>query len=138
MFPARANAELAAAAAYERDVLEKNMPAMIEAGRITPDDAAAAIAAWRTIAALVESGSTETDLSFADLHLYTSRCLIGLEEAVTKAEGGEARILVHLIRRRDLVAVLHAQIERNRFHADHLAETNLILRRRAAAERKVA
>jgi hypothetical protein len=107
----RPNPYLADAAAFELGAREKFYPADIEAGRIERGDAAVDVEAWRAIAALLAAGSVETDLSWAQLELATSRALISTSEKAA-AKPGDWR----LVERRDAVASIHARIAWHRWY----------------------
>lgn len=126
---------LAIAAAYERDVRQRNFPKLIESGRIARAVAEAEIAAWRAIADLMEQGWTQSAVTWTGLHNYTARCLQALESDLDKAKGGEATKLQRLFERRATVDAIHQVIARQKYLID---DTNVLLRQRAEQGRAAA
>lgn len=126
---------LAPAAMLERDTRERHFPALVKAGKITREEATGELAAWRTLAELLESGETQRQTSWSELHLYMFRCLQALERDVKKAETGDADKLRKLIERRDLVAAIHARIDQQKHLID---DATTLLRQQAEAARMVA
>ncbi len=103
------------AAARELRAKERAYPAMVEAGEISREEAAADIASWQVIAELLRAGTARSSLSWAELELATSRTLLRREEAA-KAEPGN----MDLIARRDAVWGIHERISWRR----HLGKPN--------------
>lgn len=129
------NRILCDAATRERDSRERGFPALIEAGKITREDAEAQLAAWRAMVDLFARGYAERDISWSELHLATSRCLQALERDVERAQGGDPDKLRKLIERRDLVDAIHTRID----HHKHLFDdTTAELRQHAAEQAKAA
>jgi hypothetical protein len=132
---AAAGPHLAAAAALERDTRERNYPDLVKAGKLTAEQADGDLAAWRTIAEILERGFTMRETSWSELHLYTSRCLQALERDVERAQADGSPKLARLLDRRADVAAIHHLVDRHKFLID---DTNRILRARAGQQEKAA
>lgn len=117
----------AEAAARELETREKNYPAMIDAGEIARDDAAADVDAWRDIVAMFRDGSVDTERSWAQLELATSRAHQRCEEYLAeKPDNATPRA------RRDVVWAIHERIVRARWFWTRLGEPAPAEKARAA------
>jgi hypothetical protein len=109
--------QLAAMAGLEHEARVRHYPAQVEAGTLARDDAAADIAAWAAIVALLAAGEVETDLGWGDLELAASRAMIRRSEAA-EADPANPR----LAERRDAVQAIHAKLVWTRWFFTGLGE----------------
>ncbi|QAY77895.1 hypothetical protein [Sphingosinicella sp. BN140058] len=117
---------LARVARREHDLRQEHYPAMVKAGTMTAEEAHEDCAAWRVVAELFTSGTSETKRTWAELELATGKALQRREQACETAPGDKA-----LADRRDAVWAMHERIS---WHRQTIMRINELSARRTDRE----
>lgn len=112
-----ARADLAPIAARELSLRERDWPKAVAAGGMTQADADADLAAWRAIAALLERGSIETELTWGQLMTALTTAQDRRGEAIIAARGSDKE--ARLEQRLGGVVAIRRAIERSAWRNGH-------------------